>query len=171
MSIISETGVLMVTYSGLSGLYTGMLITKKCLDFLVDWDKPNYPLILSTLGHFSDTKLYPQGSHFHLDTLKVIGWVSWLQIGLPLFEFDSFMDFEQAGLEVRNWDLDLGLSNTNYFFKGMLMWLYKKYKYNIAPVHLFEINTLIDQTILIGSLGVIGKTHPSCKTFQIFFIN
>ena len=37
------------------------------------------------------------------------------------------------------------------------MLLYKKYKHNISPVHLFEINTLIDQTILVGSLGAIGK--------------
>ena len=37
------------------------------------------------------------------------------------------------------------------------MILYKKYKYNIAPVHLFEINTLVDQTILVGSLWAIGK--------------
>ena len=51
------------------------------------------------------------------------------------------------------------------------MRLYKKYKYNIAPVHLLEINTLIDQTILVGSLGAIGKTHLSNKTFQIFFTN
>ena len=55
--------------------------------------------------------------------------------------------------------LGLGLYNTDYFQKGMLMRLYKKYKYNMAPVHLFEINTLIDQTILVGSLGAIGKIH------------
>ena len=41
------------------------------------------------------------------------------------------------------------------------MLLYKKYKHNIAPVHLFEINTLIDQTILVGSLGSIGKIQIS----------
>ena len=27
----------------------------------------------------------------------------------------------------------------------------------MAPVHMFEINTLIDQTILVASLGALGK--------------
>ena len=43
----------------------------------------------------------------------------------------------------------------------MLMVLYKKYKHNLAPVHMFEINTLIDQTILVASLGALGKIQIS----------
>ena len=41
MSIISETGVIMVTYTGLSGLYTGIMMIKiQFLEFTVDWGKP-----------------------------------------------------------------------------------------------------------------------------------
>ena len=46
----------------------------------------------------------------------------------------------------------------------MLMVLYKKYKHNLAPVHMFEINTLIDQTILVASLGALGKIRISKLT-------
>ena len=48
----------------------------------------------------------------------------------------------------------------------MLMVLYKKYKHNMAPVHMFEINTLIDQTILVASLGALGKIQISNFNFN-----